>query len=342
VLQPTGEATVNSFFGNHDAEIPDPAGTADGADGTVLVLRARGVGDLLTAVPAIRALRKSFPSKRLVLAAPEHLRPLADLLEAVDRLHPTTGVGGLHWHNDAPDVAVNLHDHGPDSVRDLLDTGPDAIIAHRHPELPDIPGPRWRPELHEIDRWCRLLDDNGITADPTDLLLAPPPRPTPHVGTVVVHPGASSPSRRWPADRFAWVARQLQDEGHEIAITGGTEDLGLARAVAAAGGIAPWRVLAGHTGLEEFAAVIASARLVLCGDTGVAHLATAFGTPSVVLFGPNPPTLWGPPPWRRRHRALWAGLTDDAAVDRPAAGLLELDQDQVLQESRRLLERYPF
>ncbi|SDD14165.1 glycosyltransferase family 9 protein [Glycomyces harbinensis] len=330
---------MNSWIGNRDAE---PAADPETAGGTVLVLRARGAGDLLTAVPALRALRKAFPDKRIVLAAPEHLRALADLVEAVDRLQPTSGIGDLHWHNDAPDLAVNLHGRGPDSVRDLLGTGPGEIIAHRHPDLPALSGPRWRPELHEVDRWCRLLGDHGIAADPTDLLLAPSPRPTPHVGTVVVHPGAASASRRWPADRFAWVARRLQDDGHEIAITGRPEDLALSRSVAAAGGIAPWRVLAGHTGLEEFAAVVASARLVLCGDTGVAHLATAFGTPSVVLFGPTPPTLWGPPPWRRRHRALWAGRSGDRHAERPAEGLLELSQEQVLRESRRLLDRYPF
>ncbi|MFC3495374.1 glycosyltransferase family 9 protein [Glycomyces rhizosphaerae] len=312
------------------------------ARGTVLVLRARGTGDLLTAVPALRALRKACPHKQIVLAAPERLRPLADLVEAVDRLHPTTGVGDLQWRSAAPELAVNLHGQGPDSVRDLLGTGPTELIAYSHPELPDVPGPRWRPELHEIDRWCRLLDESGIAADPTDLLLPPPPTPTPHVGTVVVHPGAAAAARRWPADRFAWVARQLQDDGHDIAITGGADEISLARSVAAAGGIAPWRVLAAHTGLEELAAVIASARLVLCGDTDIAHLATAFGTPSVVLFGPKPPTLWGPPPWRRRHRALWAGHTGDASADRPDPGLLELDEHRVLAEARSLLERYPF
>ncbi|HEX2145461.1 MAG TPA: glycosyltransferase family 9 protein [Glycomyces sp.] len=310
--------------------------------GTVLVLRALGVGDLLTAVPALRALRKALPHKKIVLAAPEHLRPLADLVEAVDRLHPTFGLGDLHWHAAAPELAVNLHGAGPESARDLLGTGAPELIAHCHPELPGVPGPRWRPELHEIDRWCRLLDRCGITADPSDLLLAPPPRPTQHVGTVVVHPGAAAAARRWPADRFAWIASKLQEDGHEIAITGSTDEIGLARSVAAAGGIAPWRVLAGHTDLEELAAVIASARLVLCGDTGVAHLATAFGTPSVVLFGPMPPTLWGPPPWRRRHRALWAGRTGDALADRPDPGLLALEAPQVLDEARSVLARYPF
>jgi len=309
---------------------------------TVLVLRALGVGDLLTAVPALRALRRALPDHRIALAAPEALRPLADLVEAVDRLHPTTGLGGLQWHDEAPALAVNLHGRGPDSLRDLQNTGATEVIAHRHPAVPDVAGPRWRPELHEIDRWCRLLERWGIAADPTDLLLAPPPRPNPHVGTIVVHPGAAAASRRWPADRFAWVARQLQDDGHEIAITGDHDEISLARAVAAAGGIAPWRVLAGHTDLEELAAVIASARLVLSGDTGIAHLATAFNTPSVVLFGPSPPTLWGPPPWKRRHRALWAGRTGDPLAERPDPGLLELEAPQVLGEARRLLERYPF
>ena len=54
-------------------------------------------------------------------------------------------------------------------------------------------------------------------------------------------------------------------------------------------------MLAGETDLLTLAATIAHARLLLCGDTGLAHLATAFGTPSVVLFGPTPPARWGPP-----------------------------------------------
>ncbi|MQM28245.1 glycosyltransferase family 9 protein [Glycomyces albidus] len=320
-----------------DTEASDIRGTGSEPGGTVLALRALGIGDLLTAVPALRALRKAFPHKRIVLAAPERLRPLADLVEAVDLLHPTSGVGDLDWHGESPELAVNLHGEGPGSVHDLLETEPEEIITHRHPELPGVGGPPWRPELHEIDRWCRLLEQGGLPADPTDLLLAPPPRPTPHAGTVVIHPGAKDAVRRWPADRFARVANALQKDGHEIAITGDHSEIALARSVAAAAGIAPWRVLAGRTNLEELAAIIASARLVLCGDTGVAHLATAFGTPSVVLFGPMPPTLWGPPPWRRRHRALWAGRRGDPHGDRPDPGLLELEWKDVLERSRETL-----
>lgn len=304
-------------------------------DGTVLVLRALGVGDLLTAVPALRALRKAFPDRRIVLAAPEHLRPLAGLIDAVDLLHPTAGLGALDWHGEAPAVAVNLHGEGPESIRDLLYTSPEELITHGNPALPGVSGPRWRPDLHEVDRWCRLLRLRGIPADPTDLLLDAPPSRDAY--DVVVHPGAASPARRWPVERFAKVARALAADGRDVVVTGDRREIALAKSVAAGAGIEPRRVIAGRTDLGELAAVVGAARLVVCGDTGVAHLATAFGTPSVVLFGPVDPALWGPPPHKRQHRALWTGRLGDPHGERPDPGLLEIDGDTVLDAARELL-----
>jgi ADP-heptose:LPS heptosyltransferase len=65
-----------------------------------------------------------------------------------------------------------------------------------------------------------------------------------------------------------------------------------------------------------------------CGDTGVAHLATALGKPSVVLFGPTPPALWGPPS-AGRHTVLWKGRASDPFADRPAPGLLAIQPAEV-------------
>ncbi|MQM25628.1 glycosyltransferase family 9 protein [Glycomyces albidus] len=309
-------------------------------NGTVLVLRALGVGDLLTAVPALRALRRAFADRRIVLAAPEHLRPLADLIDAVDLLHPTAGLGALDWHGEAPAVAVNLHGEGPESTRDLLYTGPEELITHGSTALPGISGPRWRPDLHEVDRWCRLLRLRGIPTDPTDLFLDAPSSPDEY--DVVVHPGAASAARRWPAERFARVARALAADGREVVVTGDRREIALAKSVAAGAGLEPSRVLAGRTDLGDLAAVVGSARLVLCGDTGMAHLATAFGTPSVVLFGPVAPALWGPPPHRRQHRALWAGRHGDPHGEQPDPGLLELDCDTALEAARELLAEGDF
>ncbi|WP_369009329.1 glycosyltransferase family 9 protein, partial [Nocardia barduliensis] len=145
--------------------------------GSILVLRALGLGDLLTIVPALRGLRSAHPDDRLVLAAPEALRDLVGLIDAVDELLPTAGLGALRWQGAPPRWAVNLHGSGPESIRDLLAQRPEALLTHRHPDFPELPGPEWRDDLHEVERWCRLLEYGRIDADPTDLLLPAPPRP---------------------------------------------------------------------------------------------------------------------------------------------------------------------
>lgn len=66
-------------------------------------------------------------------------------------------------------------------------------------------------------------------------------------------------------------------------------------------------MLAGRTGLPDLAALVSAASLVISNDTGVSHLAVAYGIPSVTLFGPVSPALWGPPAGAGRHVALWKG-----------------------------------
>ncbi|MGK8489678.1 glycosyltransferase family 9 protein [Nocardia asiatica] len=305
--------------------------------GSILVLRALGLGDLLTIVPALRGLRGAHPDARVVLAAPEALRDLVGLIDAVDELLPTAGLGALRWQGAPPRWAVNLHGSGPESIRDLLAQRPRALLTHRHPDFPELPGPDWRDDLHEVDRWCRLLEHAGIAADPADLLLPEPPRPAPESGVVVIHPGAARPARRWPSERFARVAREFDADGHRVVITGTGGEIALARAVAEKAGLPPSSVYAGRTDLAELAALVAAAALVVCGDTGVGHLATAFGTPSVLLFGPTPPHRWGPPAAAEHHVALWAGAVGDPHADYPDPGLLMVRPEQVLTAAAGLL-----
>lgn len=269
----------------------------------ILVLRALGLGDLLTAVPALRGLRAAFPRAEITLAAPEWLRDAVARIEAVDRLLPTEELAPIGC--ERPDLAVNLHGRGPQSIERLLATKPRELITYD--------GSGWPSGRHEVLRWCDLLQRNGIQCDPDDFRLRPVGERT---GRIVVHPGASTGARKWPAERYAAVAREL---GSEVVVTAGPGERELARR------ISPNPV----TGtLAELLDLVATARLVICGDTGVAHVATAYGTPSVLLFGPVPPDLWGPR--RGPHRVLWHGDIGDTFADEPDPGLLKITVAEVL------------
>ncbi|MCM4079588.1 glycosyltransferase family 9 protein [Paractinoplanes hotanensis] len=272
----------------------------------ILALRALGVGDLLTAVPALRGLRGAFPEHRLTLAAPDWLTPLIELIGDVDRIVP---VASLQPTTPLPaaEIAVNLHGSGPQSHRLLQAAQPAKLWAFANVEAGHLDGPPWQAEEHEVRRWCRLVRHYGVACDEADLTLAAP-GDTPVAGATIIHPGAKSPSRRWPADRYAAVARRLSSAGHRVLITGSAAEHDLAVRVAERAGLSGAAVPG--TSLGELAALVARARVVISGDTGIAHLATAYGTPSVVLFGPMSPERWGPPA-RPQHRTIWHGTRSE-------------------------------
>jgi ADP-heptose:LPS heptosyltransferase len=301
------------------------------------VLRALGLGDLLTGIPALRALRRGLPGHEIVLAAPAPAGALVPGLGAVDRLHPLPGLEPVSWGAPPPDIAVDLHGNGPRS-RELLERlSPRQLIGFAYPGYADPEAPPWRADEHEVSRWCRLVQAYGFEADPGDLDLRPPPRPSPVPGVTVLHPGAKHGARRWPPARFVAVAITLRAEGHRVVVTGSRAEAELAGFVGRAAGLPPGDVLAGRTDLAELAAIVAGARLVISNDTGMAHLATACGTPSVVIFGPMAPSLWGPPPDRPWHVALWAGRRGSPFAEEPDPGLLEITVPQVIAGARAAL-----
>jgi ADP-heptose:LPS heptosyltransferase len=289
--------------------------------GRVLLLRALGLGDFLTGVPAYRAVRRAFPGHRVILAAPGMFAALAPLTGAVDEVLPTGELQAIGWAGEPPAVGIDLHGRGPASHRIVAALGPRHLIAFGGSG--GFTGPVWRAREHERDRWCRLCSESGIPADPADLLLARQPIPTGdvpgeagaalvsagdrerEVQPTVLHPGAAASSRRWPARRFAAVARALSADGHHVLITGSAAEWDLASRVANLAGLPADRVRAGRTPLAVLAALVASAHVIICGDTGMSHLASAYARPSVTLFGPVPPSEWGPPT-HPRHQVLWA------------------------------------
>ncbi|WP_240615665.1 glycosyltransferase family 9 protein [Nakamurella deserti] len=299
-----------------------------------LVLRALGLGDFLAGLPAIRVLRAALPRHEIVLAAPAALAPLVALVPEIDRLFPRGELEPLDGWSGPVDVAVDLHGNGPASRTLLAAVAPRRVVGFAYPGV-DMPGPVWRGDEHEVDRWCRLIGAAFGVVAPGGVAgtLGRSTAPVP-AGVTVVHPGAASGARRWPPARFTAVARALRSEGHRVVVTGGPAERELVAGIAAAAEVMPLLGLS----LGQLAAVVARARLVVCGDTGVAHLASAYRTPSVLLFGPVSPRIWGPPA-DGPHRVLWHGDgTGDPHGAAPDPALLRITVDEVLDAVGDLMD----
>jgi ADP-heptose:LPS heptosyltransferase len=271
------------------------------------------------------------------------------LIPAIDRLLPAGELQPIAGLPSGPDVAIDLHGNGPASRRLLAALRPRRLYGFADPSgtaMPSSVGPPWPAGEHEVSRWCRLV---------TEVLPAPPggwPRPATGwqavgclglppvavpVGVTILHPGAASPARRWPASRFVAVAEALAGRGHRVVVTGGPAERPLAGAIAAEAGVPALPDLS----LVELLALVGRARLVVCGDTGLAHVASNYRTPSVLLFGPVSPALWGPPA-DGPHRVLWKGDgTGDPHGRQVDPALLAISVAQVLDAVDQLSEHDP-
>ena len=263
---------------------------------TVVALRALGLGDAITGLPALHLLRAALPGRRLVVVMPQRLAPVVDGVadEIVDS-HELAPLPPL----PAPEVAIDLHGNGPASRRLLEPLGAQHLIAYAG-------GPhRWDAGEHEVARWVRLVREGVPTqlpAPPLGGVLGAPPDAGADRGATVVHCGAASASRRWQEERLAALALLLHANGHRVVVTGDTREQATVQRIARAANVHAETDLS----LPQLMELVGTARLVVSGDTGVAHLASAYRRPSVTLCGPVDPARWGPPPLPR-HRVLWHG-----------------------------------
>ncbi|MBO1113772.1 glycosyltransferase family 9 protein [Bordetella petrii] len=349
------------------------AAGSQGQPARIAVFRALQLGDMLCAVPALRALRQAFPAAHLTLVGLPGARDFARRFDRyIDELMEFPGTAdfpeqaareqGLpafyrHAHAHRFDVALQLHGSGRHSnavVRGLgarrwagfVPTGPEAV-----------PGSRmtWPDHLPEPLRYLALLRYLGIPAFDSALELPLLPREEAaadallrHEGldprrTVLMHPGARLPSRRWPTERFAQVAAALGAQGWQVALTGTDDEAALVAAVWRACGMRAAN-LCGRTSLGELAALAGRCRLVVCNDTGMSHVAAAVRTPSVVIASGSDVRRWAPLD-SRRHAVIAASMPCRPCshaicpIGHPCA--LAVSVDEVLALARRQLEAKP-
>jgi ADP-heptose:LPS heptosyltransferase len=336
-------------------------------DARVAIVRAlHGLGDLLCAVPAMRAVRGAWPGAHVTLIGLSSAGWFVQRFpDCVDALLPFPGFPGIpeatwsaarlsHFLRETRrrpfDIALQLHGSGEASnVFTAL------LGAHR---TAGLYGPGClRPGVDTFFPWpCRGPESRRCLAL-TDALGCPPQPPhlsfpvtradrralaaDPGLGAlepgsyVCIHAGARDPKRRWPPSRFAVVADCLAAEGFEVVLTGTASERLCAAQVAAAMRHRPVNAV-GRTGLGTLAALLEGAALLVTNDTGVSHLGAAVGAPSVILFLASDPDRWAPPD-RYRHRALAPRLLAGCAagVRKARRGIPSVAE--VLEESFDLL-----
>lgn len=320
---------------------------------TLLVLRHQGLGDLVTVQPALRGLRRHFPASRLVVTCPSWFVPLAESFGTADRF--VSEISGetpradpridpsRHQRVDAAllanvltevpkaDVLVSLRTPGPELLRIFDNLAPRLFVSYRYDGLAATAG---YPELdftdHILTRWRRLLGSVGVGLRDEDIY-AELVAPDSHRGYTVVHIGAGSPARLWPVERWAEVVRYLESADHRVVLTGSRDEAPRVAQVRRSAGLPAGRDRSGSADIMEIARLVAGARLVVCVDTGISHLATAFRRPALTLFGPVPPAWWGPPPGNPQHRTLWTGRTGDNYGATADPGLMEISVERVLR-----------
>ncbi len=270
----------------------------------VLLVRFSSIGDILLTTPLVRALARRHPDAKLVFVTKRAMTPLvADhpALAAVVALEPDEPIRHLarRLRALAPTHGLDLHGNPRSAALRLLVRcrwsgyrkrklarstlisvkvdlyGRGVPVPERYFEAargldvrPDDGPPEFFLGQGARERAGAWLAEKGL-ADASVAALAP---------------GAAHATKRWPLAHWIALAQRLSAAGHRPIVLGGPDDRGIALQLAAQGGV---ESAVGEFSLQETGALLARARVLVSGDTGIMHMATGVGTPVVALFGPT-------------------------------------------------------
>lgn len=274
---------------------PAVRAVAAGADRTTLLCGPQGAaaGRLLPGVDEVLEWEAPWVSGDGPVASREHTDVLVALVREVA---PDEAVVLTSFHQSPLPLALLLRLAGVPRV-----SGASVDAAGSLLDVRLVPGEDFPEDQPEPLRALGIAAAAGFTLPTGDDGLLRVVRP-PDVGDlvghgpyVVVHPGASVPSRAWPADHHRALVALLHERGLRPVVTGGPAERDLTRRVAGGAPRGCALDLGGRTDLRTLSGVLAGAGVVVTGNTGPAHLAAAVGTPVVSLFSPVVPAeRWAP------------------------------------------------
>jgi heptosyltransferase-1 len=336
----------------------------------VLIVRLGAMGDILHALPAVTALRAAHPEWFLGWAVEPQWRgllaangatergpsmPLADKIHLVPAKqwgrNPLSG----STIRDIRRVRRDLRAEHYDICVDLQGAVRSAVLGRwSHPQrlIGEAKPREWAAQylfdetvntrgVHVIEQAIEVV----CAIAQEELPLVPPRLPRSEDAErkyssvqrpfAILNPGAGWGAKRWPAERYGAVARALADKGLFVVINAGPGEEELAEEVKRSS-IAKAIVLS--PSVEELIALTRDATLMIAGDTGPLHLASALGVPVVGIYGPTDPARNGPFGGRFRVLRNPQSKRDHSRRAEPEAGLLTISVEEVVQAAEELLK----
>ena len=311
----------------------------------IVLVRALQLGDMLCAVPALRALRSTFPGAEITLVGLPWAESFVDRFDRyLDGFLELPGWPGLPEVppriDEIPgflaeaqrrrfDLAIQLHGNGRITNPLTLLLGANVTAGFFEPgeRCPDPEHFIAYPDgEHEVEVLLRLVEFLGaprrgdhlefpVRADDAEELAAIAGADELEPGTYVcVHPGGRQAEARWPPELFAAVADELARRGDRVVVTGTDAELEIVDRVVANMEMDPL-VLAGRTSFGALAALLSGSRLLVSNDTGVVHLAAALAVPTVVVFRENMVARWRPRTLERSRVVLRTATPADVLAE---------------------------
>ncbi len=306
-------------------------------DGKILIVHQGAVGDLILALPAIKALREVLqPARMEMMGHPWTLalvsgRPYADAVIDINRgdmapfFQEAAALPAEQCRHLEEFAAAFCFSRSETLARNFRRAGIRQVFT-----LPSFPDTR----MHVIDHHLLSLKALGISSTSTSPLIYVRDQERHEAEQflcnqgwnltkiVALHPGAGSRKKTWPAARFAALARALASAGHKILILEGPADEAAAAEVRTGLKGIPY-LLVQDQPITRLAALLSFASLFIGNDSGVSHLAAALDKPTIALFGPTDPSVWAP----RSDWAFWLqGQADCAPCTRDEQRLCERQQ----------------
>jgi ADP-heptose:LPS heptosyltransferase len=318
----------------------------------IAIFRALQLGDMLCAIPAVKALRHAYPSAEITLIGLPWAQALTERFNNYfDGFVKFPGYPGLPEQVFVPtdftaflakvqsmefDLAIQMQGNGSviNPMVELFGAKHTAGYSTEGHYAPDnglfMPYPNYG---HEINRHIQLMEFLGIEAQGSDLEY---PLTTSDYNAldelnlgiepekyVCIHPGSRGAWRQWPVKYFAALADYCIEQGYKAVLTGTKNEAAIIDDVISYMRYEPINT-AGKTTMGAVGALIQNAAMLISNCTGVSHIASAFKTPSIVISMDGEPQRWGPLD-KRVHRTFnWLQSPDFHSVFRETVELVSL------------------